>query len=135
MVQYHKNPKTKASGTGGKKRSTRDKVKAHYGRFFHRARIDKKEKEAAYTPRSTKGGNTKIAVKIVGFANVSTKGSAKVVKAKVLSVVESPNNRHYTREGLVTKGAVIETELGKCKVTSRPTQDGTVNAVLMQSKQ
>lgn len=134
MVQYHKNPKTKASGTGGKKRSTRDKVKAHYGGFFHRARIDKKNKEASNVSRSTKGGNIKISVKIVGFANVSNKENAKVVKTKVISILESPNNRHYTREGVVTRGAIIETELGKCKVTSRPTQDGTINAVLMQAK-
>jgi small subunit ribosomal protein S8e len=31
----------------------------------------------------------------------------------------------------MTKGAIIETEMGKAKVTSRPGQDGVVNAVLL----
>ncbi len=131
MVQYHKEPKTKASGTGGRKRSSRDKVKVHYGGFFSRPHIDKKAPKAVYVSRSTKGGNAKTAVRVVEFANVAHKG--KVVKSKVLTVIESPDNRHYTRENVVTKGALVETELGKVRVTSRPTQHGVVNGILVES--
>lgn len=133
MVQYHKNPKTKASGTGALKRRSRDKVKAHYGGFFHRPRIEKKAKDAQNTVRSTKGGGNKVAVKIVGYANVAV-SKGKIQKSKVLNVIESYDNRHYARENVVTKGAIIDTELGKCKVTSRPSQDGTINAVLIEAK-
>ena len=34
--------------------------------------------------------------------------------------------------GIITKGALIETELGKAIVTSRPGQDGVVNALLVE---
>jgi small subunit ribosomal protein S8e len=37
--------------------------------------------------------------------------------------------------GIVTKGCIVETELGKAKVTSRPSQHGIVNAILVEPKQ
>jgi small subunit ribosomal protein S8e len=132
MVQYHKEPKTKAKGTGGRRRRNRDKIKAHFGGFFSRPRLEKKADKPTYTRRETKGGGTKVAAKNVVFANVAAGG--KVTKSKVLTVLESPDNRHYTRENVVTKGALIETEAGKCRVTSRPSQDGVVNAVLVEAK-
>jgi small subunit ribosomal protein S8e len=46
--------------------------------------------------------------------------------------VENPANPHYVRRNIITKGAVIKTELGNAKVTSRPGQDGVVNAALIE---
>ena len=46
-------------------------------------------------------------------------------------VVENPANRHFVRRNIMTKGTVIETEKGKARITSRPGQDGTINAVLI----
>jgi small subunit ribosomal protein S8e len=34
---------------------------------------------------------------------------------------------------VITKGAIIETEDGLAKVTSKPSKDGVVNAVLIKS--
>ncbi len=67
------------------------------------------------------------------FANVSD-GSGKATKSKILRVKKSPANRDYERRGVITKGAVIETEAGEAVVTSRPTSDGVVNAVLSSKK-
>jgi small subunit ribosomal protein S8e len=33
---------------------------------------------------------------------------------------------------VLTKGAIIDTELGQARVISRPAQDGIINAVLMK---
>ena len=33
---------------------------------------------------------------------------------------------------MVSKGAILETEEGKCRVVSRPGQHGTVNAILVK---
>jgi small subunit ribosomal protein S8e len=52
-------------------------------------------------------------------------------KAKILRVIETPANREYARRNIIVKGALIETSLGKAVVTSRPAQDGVVNAVLL----
>ncbi|MEM2426420.1 MAG: hypothetical protein QXE83_05420 [Archaeoglobaceae archaeon] len=32
----------------------------------------------------------------------------------------------------MTKGAIIQTEIGKAKVTNRPSQEGIINAVLIE---
>ena len=40
-------------------------------------------------------------------------------------------NRNYVRRNIITKGAIIQTTLGKAKVTNRPGQDGSINAVLV----
>ncbi|MEM7825868.1 MAG: hypothetical protein QW412_03355 [Candidatus Aenigmatarchaeota archaeon] len=33
---------------------------------------------------------------------------------------------------MVTKGCIIKTEIGNARVTSRPSQDGVVNAVIIE---
>jgi small subunit ribosomal protein S8e len=45
-------------------------------------------------------------------------------------VLES-HNPEYVRMNIVTRGAVVETELGKARVTNRVGQDGIVNGVLI----
>jgi len=106
-----------------------DKRKANWGGFFSRSKLGEKDEVRAFR---VAGGQNKTSVHHALHANVAT--GAKVQKTKIITVKESPDNRHFARENLITLGAIIETELGKAKVTSRPGQDGTVNAVLIQSK-
>lgn len=80
-----------------------------------------------------RGGNIIIKLKETAYANVYDPESKTFKKVKILRVVENPANREYVRLGIVTKGSVIETELGLAKVTSRPSRDGVVNAVLIKS--
>lgn len=49
----------------------------------------------------------------------------------IKSVVESPSDKNFIRRNIMTKGAIIATSKGNAKVTSRPGQDGMVNAVLI----
>lgn len=130
MVQYHAAFKTKSSGTGAKKRSTRDKVLANYGGFFARPKFEKEAQAEVRETLKGKGANRKVKLKTALFANVVQKDLS-LRKAKVLGVLESPDNRHYASENVITKGAVLETEIGKARVTSRPSQHGIVNAVLI----
>ena len=67
------------------------------------------------------------------FANVSD-ASGKTTKSKIVRIKKSPANRDYERRGVITRGAVLETEAGEAVVTSRPTADGVVNAVLTSKK-
>ena len=64
-------------------------------------------------------------------ANVFDPGTKKSFKVEIKTVLENPADSHFVRRNVITKGAVIDTEKGKAKVTSRPSQDGTVNAVLI----
>ncbi|RME77861.1 30S ribosomal protein S8e [Candidatus Woesearchaeota archaeon] len=76
------------------------------------------------------GGNTKTKLLRTEFANVYDPKAKKTIKAKIVKVVENPANRFFARRNIITKGAIIETEKGVAVVTSRPGQDGCVNAKL-----
>ena len=78
-----------------------------------------------------RGGNTKVKVLSIEKANVYNPKTKKHQLVKIKSVLENPANRHYVRRNIITKGCIIDTELGKAKVTSRPGQEGVVNAVLI----
>ena len=127
MVLYQRPIKRKSSGTGGKKRAYRDKRLAHFGGFQSSTKLQKGQKEHREVIR-TKGGGIKVKPKSIEYANVVVQGKNK--KVKITNVAETPSNKHYARENVMVKGAIIETEAGKAKVTNRPGQDGVVNAVL-----
>ncbi len=84
-------------------------------------------------PIRRRGGHVISGVIFADFANVSDP-SGKSTKSKIIRVKESPANRDYERRGVITKGAILETEAGEAVVTSRPTADGVVNAVLTSKK-
>jgi len=82
--------------------------------------------------RRVRGGSTKVSAVLMDTANVVDPATRASKKVKISKVVSNSANRDYERRGVMTKGAVIETEAGRARVTSRPSQDGVVNAVLLQ---
>ncbi len=80
----------------------------------------------------TLGGNKKEICLIADKVIVST--GSKAQKTNIVSVIENRANAQYTRMGVITKGALIKTEIGLVKVTSRPGQNGVISAVLVQEK-
>ncbi|KAF6249227.1 30S ribosomal protein S8e [Marine Group I thaumarchaeote] len=81
--------------------------------------------------RRVRGNNRKTALKTIDFVNLST-GDAKVKKTKILKVLENATNNDYKRRGIITKGAILEIQEGKCRIVSKPGQNGIVNAVLLK---
>ncbi|QLH04365.1 30S ribosomal protein S8e [Nitrosopumilus oxyclinae] len=81
--------------------------------------------------RRVRGNNKKTALKTIDFVNLAT-GEAKVKKTKIIKVLENATNNDYQRRGIITKGAILETAEGKCKVVSKPGQNGIVNAILVK---
>ncbi|KAF6246549.1 MAG: 30S ribosomal protein S8e [Nitrosopumilus sp.] len=81
--------------------------------------------------RRVRGNNSKTALKSIDFVNLAT-GDAKVKKTKILKVLDNATNNDYKRRGIITKGAILETQEGKCKVVSKPGQNGIVNAILLK---
>ena len=79
----------------------------------------------------TKGDCRKMKVLVAQYANILDPKTKKYTKTAIKTVDECPANRHFVRRNIIVKGAVITTEAGKARVTSRPGQDGTVNAVLI----
>ncbi len=79
----------------------------------------------------TKGGGNKVKQAANEFANVTDSSTKKTFKVKIKGVIENPANRHFVRRNIITKGTVLDTEKGKARVTSRPGQEGTINAILI----
>jgi len=52
--------------------------------------------------------------------------------SKIKTVKENPANRHFSRMNVLTKGAVIDTDDGLARVTSKPARHGVVNAILIK---
>ena len=81
--------------------------------------------------RRIRGNNKKTALKAIDFVNLAT-GEAKVKKTKIIKVLENATNNDYRRRGIISKGAILETQEGKCRVVSKPGQTGIANAVLIK---
>jgi len=128
MPVYHGNDLRKISG-GRKGRHVKVKRKYLMGRPPIETTLGR-EKVLVYR---TRGGGVKAKVKFAQYANVVIPREGRCVKARIVRVVGNPSNRNYDRRGIITKGAIIQTELGAARVTSRPGQDGVVNAVLSES--
>ncbi len=78
------------------------------------------------------GSNEKVRTLRAITANVTSKSDGKTRKAKIETVVENGANPNYVRRNLLTKGAIINTDLGRARIVSRPGQDGVINAVLLE---
>ena len=81
--------------------------------------------------RKVRGKNSKTALKTADFVNLAVPGQ-KVKKTKILKVLNNPSNNDYQRRGVISKGAILETQEGHCRVVSRPGQSGIVNAILIK---
>jgi small subunit ribosomal protein S8e len=112
--------------TGGRKVAMRDRRKFEIDRYPNEAVMGTME----IVSRRIRGNNVKNALKTAEFANVVDPNSRKVLRARILQVTKNSANKDYERRGVITKGALLETESGTARVVSRPGQDGTVNAIL-----
>lgn len=126
MEQYQKSHEKKVcAGTGGRRRKFRDKKLSHMGGVFAATKVAAKDLKVSVRGR---GGSQGIKLKKASTMNVVAKDKMK--KAKILRVLES-HNPEFVRMNIITKGAVVETDMGKARVTNRVGQDGVVNGVLL----
>ena len=77
--------------------------------------------------KRTRGGKKKVYLLKAKFVNIPSKK-----KVEILKVLNTPSNRFLARQNILTKGAIIETSLGKVKITNRPSQEGSVNGILIE---
>ena len=112
--------------TGGRRRPLRSRKKFETNRFPNEAVIG----EQITVTRKVRGKNVKTAIKTINTVNLIIDSKAK--RVKILKVLENSTNNDYQRRGIISKGAILETAEGKCRVMSRPGQHGIVNAVLIK---
>lgn len=110
--------------TGGRRRPKRDRRKHELGNQPTETTVGDQKLKAV----DARGTETKVRAIASDTATVATDDGT--VAAEILDVVENPADPNYARRNIITRGAVIETSEGEARVTSRPGQDGQVNAVL-----
>lgn len=125
MAIWHKQS-GKRKKTGGRKRRNRKNRKSDLGSEFSEPEVGEKRIEK----RETRGGNKKNVVKRAEKVNLAKDGE--VEQVEIESVEENPANPNFVRRSLLTKGTVIRTSEGEAVITSRPGQDGMVNAKLVE---
>ena len=112
--------------TGGRRHPLRSRRKYEIDRFPNEAVIG----EQITITRKVRGKNVKTAIKTIDSVNLAI--DSKIKRVKIIKVLENATNNDYQRRGIISKGAILETEEGKCRVVSRPGQHGTVNAILVK---
>jgi small subunit ribosomal protein S8e len=114
--------------TGGRKVAMRGRRKFEIDRYPNEALFGDNQTRM----RRVRGNNKKVAVKSGAFVNLSDPESKKTTNSKILQVLKNPANKDYERRGVISKGAILQTEAGTARVVSRPGQDGCINAVLIK---
>ncbi len=134
IIESYLNKKlTPLSMNKGRKISGGKYIKNRKKKLYEKAgqkRIVKIGEEKRKTKR-TMGGNIKTFLLKAKFVNVQVKDK-KPQKVEIKNVLETPSNRFLARQNIITKGTIIDTELGKVRVTNRPTQEGSINGFLIE---
>ena len=125
MAVWHN--KSKRKSTGGLLRMNRKHRKYELGQEPVKTKVDKEEKKKIIR---TRGGHTKVKLRSSGTINIIVNN--KHEKAKIIKVLENEANPHFIKHNIITKGAILETDKGKVKVTSRPGQDGVLNGIIVK---
>ena len=132
MTKWHLKSKRKPSG--GRRRTARrsDKKLSWKGSTPVLTHVAEKEERKKV---KGKGGSYKVKLKKAKTVSVTDLKEKKTFKAEISSVLENTSNRQFVRRNIVSKGAIIEVVIGsekkKAKVTSRPGQNGVIQAVLI----
>ncbi len=78
------------------------------------------------------GGNKKSVLLSCDSVNVFDPQTKSSKKTKIKNVLQTPSNRFLARQNILVKSAVIETDIGKARITNRPSQEGMVQAILLK---
>lgn len=116
--------------SGGRLRQSSEKKKMELGRAASETSIDDERKRII----RTHGGNRKIRLLRSNRVNVIDVSSGKASNAEIQDVDNNPASREYSRRRIITKGAILKTDLGLVKVTNRPGNEGQINGILIQAE-
>jgi len=81
-----------------------------------------------------RGGNIKTVLLSADEANILDKKTGKNKKTKIKNVLETPSNRFLARQNVLLKGSIIQTDSGKARITNRPSQEGSVQAIIVEEE-
>lgn len=114
--------------SGARSRRNKNKKNAEFGRTPAETRLGEEVKKDIVV----RGNGTKIRATVANKINVINPKDNSSKNVEMTNVLENSANSHFVRRNIVTKGAIVDTEIGKVKITSRPGQNGIVNGVLIE---
>ena len=119
---------TKRKKTGGKKRAYRTKRIYEHGSQPVETLQGEAQRKAVAGIAST----SKIKLVRADHVNVSNPETGKTQRLEILDVVSNPAKADYNRRGVITKGTIVRTENGLARIVSRPGQEGSLSAVVVE---
>jgi len=126
MAQWHGISRRKPSG--GRRVRARGKRSTEISTEKQLALIGESKKKIY---RRT-GGNTLVRVLAANKVSINNPKTGKTTLGTIENVVENESDPNYVRRNVLVKGAIIETDKGRVKITSRPGKDGVINGVLLE---
>ena len=126
MAQWHGISRRKPSG--GRKVQARGKRSTEISTEKQMALIGEPKRKIY---RRT-GGNTLVRVLAANKVSINNPKTGKTVLGTIENVVENESDPNYVRRKVLVKGAIIETDKGRVRITSRPGKDGVINGVLVE---
>ncbi len=114
--------------SGGRYKREKKKKKHTLG---HSPRVVKLD-ETKQKKLRVRGGNEKVVLLKGSDINLIDSKTKKSKKSKITNVLETPSNSFLARQNILMKGAVVETTDGKAKITNRPSQEGSIQGVLVE---
>ena len=126
MAQWHGISRRKPSG--GRKVQARGKRSTEISSEKQMALIGE-SKTKIY--RRT-GGNTLVRVLAADKVSINNQKTGKTTLGTIENVVENESDPNYVRRNVLVKGAIIETDKGRVRITSRHGKDGVINGILVE---
>jgi len=111
--------------TGGRLRPIRKKRRFEVARELQHATVG----PGTVKKYRVRGRNRKLRVLTTQTINVFDPATKKMQRAQIVTVRENPANPNYVQRNIITRGAILETDVGLVRVLSRPGQDGVLNGV------
>ncbi|HZY70346.1 MAG TPA: 30S ribosomal protein S8e [Thermoplasmata archaeon] len=120
--------RSRRKSTGGRLRLSRKKRRFEIGRELQTATIG----PGTVKRYRVRGANEKRRILTTSAINVFDPATKSMKVAKVVTVRENPANPNFVQRNIITRGAILETDLGLVRVLSRPGQDGVLNGVRIE---
>jgi small subunit ribosomal protein S8e len=120
----------KKKPSGGRKRAYRKKRRSELGSFPVETTVGELKRKI----ERGRGSTEKLKLQSGKQICVTDPKTGKTQRAEIIRVAKNPVNVDYDRRGVITKGAIAETSVGLARITSRPGQDGILNAVLVKEE-
>ncbi|MHA1610543.1 MAG: 30S ribosomal protein S8e [Promethearchaeota archaeon] len=129
MVQYQE--RSRRNSTGAKIKKAHKKRKNRMGRNPIETKIGSERKKIV----RTRGANIKIKAYASDMINVTNRSENTTSRVAIKGLEKNTSSVDYQRRSILTKGAIVETELGLVRISSRPGQSGQINGILVEEEE